>query len=115
MTLKTQLSIDAVKVYLNSDEFAETITYTPKNGSPKSIKAVVIRGRLGAGGEDAGRILRNQCEVYIANDTTDGVTSVDKGDDKLDFPKLAGGVSVTWVVEDILSMDEGIWRLLVGK
>ncbi len=115
MTLKTQMSSDAIKVYLNSDEFAEVITYTPKGGSAKSIKAVIVRNRLEAGTEDAGRILRNQCEVYIANDATDGVTSVDKGDDILQFPEQVGGSNISWVVEDIISKSGGMWHLLVGK
>ena len=115
MSFKDLLLEDVKNCLLNTNEFAESITYTPKNGSPKTIKAIIVRSRLEPGGEDTGRILRNQCEVYIANDATDGVTSVDKGDDQLQFPELVGGSDITWVAIDIISKNEGLWRLLVEK
>jgi hypothetical protein len=115
MSLKDQLSQDAVNSFLNSDEFGEAITYTPKDGAAKQITALVIRERLKPGDEDSGRILRNQCEVYIANDATNGVTSVDKGDDILAFPILLDEDSVEWVVVDIISKDSGMWHLLVSR
>ena len=43
MTLKQQINDDVVTVFLNTDEFAETISYTPKDGVATSIIAVVIR------------------------------------------------------------------------
>ena len=116
MTLKSQLSIDAAKVFLNTDEFAEEITYTPKNGSPKTIKALVVRNRIDAADQGVGRIASRQAEVYIANDAINGVTSVDKGDDEVSFPETAGGTPITWVVIDLLGMDHlGLFHLLVEK
>jgi hypothetical protein len=115
MSLKAQLPEDSKRIFLNSDEFAEEITYAPKAGSPKTIKAIVVRQRLDSGSEDQGRILRNQAEIYIANDATGGVTSVDKGDDEASFPEIPGGSSVSWVVIDILGTDDGMWHLLLEK
>jgi len=115
MSLKTQLPIDAKNAFLNSDEFAESITYTPNGESAKSIKAIIVRNPLDAGGEDGGRVLHRQCEVYIVNDATDGVTSVNKGKDTLQFPENVGGSNVSWVVETVIDVDTGVWRLLVGK
>ena len=115
MTFKAQLSIDAAKVFLNSNEFAEEITYTPKGGSPKSIKAIIVRSQIDAADQGQSRIAHNQTELYIANDATNGVTSVDKGDDEASFPKIVGGSNINWVVIDILGMDKGMWHLLVGK
>lgn len=43
MTLKTQMATDVANVFLNTDEFAEAITYTPANGSGASVNAVVMR------------------------------------------------------------------------
>lgn len=40
MTLKTQMTSD-LSIFLNTDEFAETITYTPSGGSATSISAIV--------------------------------------------------------------------------
>lgn len=113
MTLKTQLSIDTVKIYLNSDEFAESITYTPEGGGPKSIKAVIVRERLDPGSENVSRSLRNQAEVYIANDETAGITSIDKKDDRVTLNDIEGNPKEARINE-ILHKDEGIWHLLVG-
>lgn len=104
-----------VNIFLNSDEFAEEITYTPNGGSPITINAIVTRSRLDPAEEDGGRILQNQCEIQIANDATDGVTSVDKGNDMVSLPAVVGGDSVEWVVIDILEADEGAWHLLLQR
>ena len=42
MTFKEQLTTD-LSVFFNTDEFAETITYTPSGGSPVSIPAIINR------------------------------------------------------------------------
>lgn len=115
MTFKTQLAQDAINCILNTNEFAESITYTPKNGSPKSIKALVVRNRLDTTGQDQGRTLHNQAEIYIVNDATNGVTSIDKGDDTVSLPEIIGGSAISWVVIEILGMDEGLWHLLIEK
>jgi len=114
MSFKDNLASDVDKVFLNKDEFAEEVIYTPKGGSPKTIRAIIVRSRLDSGGEDAGRILRKQCEVYIANDATNGVASIDKGDDKIQFPEIPGGSNATWIVLDILRTGK-MWHLLVGR
>lgn len=43
MTLKTQMNDDVSTVFLNTDDFAEAITYTADGESPTSINAVVER------------------------------------------------------------------------
>lgn len=115
MTLKSQMGDDAVKSFLNSAEFAESIVYTPSGGSPKTINAVIVRKRLDADQQDQGHLLENQCEVYVANDATSGVTSVTKGKDILSFPERVGGASVDWFVEDVIQKDDGMWHLVVQK
>jgi hypothetical protein len=115
MTLKNQLAQDAGKVFLNNSEFAEDITYTPKAGAPRSIKAVINRKRLDPAYEDTGRTLINQAEIFVANDAVTGVTSINKGGDTAAFAETLGGAVISWVVADILNQDEGIWHLLVQK
>ncbi len=115
MTFKTQLSTDAVLAFLNTGDFAETISYTPKGGVAKSIPAQVFRQRITPAGEDSGRILVKQFEIMIANDTTNGVTSVNKGGDVVSLPEEVGGTSISWIVDDILAQDEGMWHLLIRK
>ena len=41
MTLKDLIASDRDAVLLNSDEFAETVTYYPTGGSPRNVVAVV--------------------------------------------------------------------------
>lgn len=115
MTLKSQLPGDAKAAFLNSDEFSELVTYTPNGGSPKIIKAVVVRERLQADGPDQGRVLNRQAEIYIANHATDGVTSVDKGNDTVSFPVFVEGSAVPWKVVEVLGKDEGMWHLAVMR
>ena len=115
MSFKDNLKKDALNCFLTLDEFAEAIEYTPKNGSPKTIKAVINRKRLIPGGEESGRTLQNQIEIFIANDPTYGVASVNKGGDEVLFPEVLGGIDVNFVVVDILGEDQGMWHLLVQK
>lgn len=115
MTLKSRLPEDAKEAFLNSDEFSELVTYTPSGGSPKIIKAVVVRERLQADGPDQGRVLNRQAEIYIANHATDGVTSVDKGNDTVSFPVFVEGSAVAWKVVEVLGKDEGMWHLAVMR
>lgn len=114
-TFKEQLAADAVNALLNVDEFAEAIVYTPKNGTPKSIKAIVERRRVSPAGEDSGRVLENQAEIFIANNATYGVTSIKKGEDKVSLPERLGQADINWIVADVLGQDDGMWRLLCEK
>ena len=101
MAFKDKLAVDARNVILNKDEFAETVIYTPKGGSPKSIEGIVSRSQADSNEQDQGRMLHRQCEIWIANDASEGVVSVDKGDDKVSLPPLLGQASVDWRVVDI--------------
>lgn len=115
MSFKDQLKTDSLNVFLNADEFAETITYTPKGAAGKSIKAQVFRKRLDPAGEDAGRVLLNQTEIMIANDATYGVTAINKGGDAVSLPERVGGGNINWIVADVLAQDEGMWHLLLER
>ena len=115
MSFKTQIAQDAAKGFLNANEFAESVVYTPKAGVAKSITAVVNRKRIDPAYEDTGRVLINQCEIFIANDATAGVVSISKGGDMVSFPENISGSAINWIVADILGQDEGIWHLLVQK
>ena len=115
MSFKTQVKQDAAKGFLNANEFAESVVYTPKAGVPKTITSVVNRKRLDPASEDIGRVLINQCEIFIANDAAAGIASISKGGDIVSFPENIGGSAINWIVADILGQDEGIWHLLVQK
>lgn len=115
MTLKEQMAGDAKSAFLNTGEFAESVTYTPKGGTAKVLNAVINRKRLDPASEDIGRVLINQCEIFIANDATAGVASISKGGDIVSFSENIAGSVINWIVADILGQDEGIWHLLVQK
>lgn len=42
MTLKTQMTTD-LSVFFDSDEFAESVTYTPTGGEATTITAIVVQ------------------------------------------------------------------------
>ena len=113
MSLKDRFSLDVINCFLNTSEFAEAITYTPEGEAGKEINAIVVRGRLEPGSEDQGRSLQNQVEIYIANDATEGVTFVDKKDDRITLNDVEGTSREARIIE-VLHKDEGAWHLLVG-
>lgn len=95
MTFKTRVASDVKDVFLNADEFAETITYTPHGGAAQTINAIVIRDPAepdegGLGGQEYSLY----ADVTIA---TEDVASAGT-DDVLAFPKAAGGSNVNWNV-----------------
>jgi hypothetical protein len=114
-TFKEQLVIDAVNTFVNIYEFAETITYTPKDGVGKLMPAIIDRSQISPAGEDTGRILKNQVNISIANNDLYGVISIIKGADKVSLPERIGGSNVDFLVADILRQDEGMWELLLVK
>ncbi|MDD4980696.1 MAG: hypothetical protein PHC54_05460 [Candidatus Omnitrophica bacterium] len=114
-SFKEQLVSDAVNIFLNADEFAETITYLPKGGEEILIRAIVDRNQISPAGEDSGRLLQNQIRISIANSETYGVISVNKGEDIVSLPERIGGADVDFVVADVISQDEGMWTLLLQK
>jgi len=113
MTFKSMQLEDAKNALLNTNEFAETIEYAPYGKWPKAIKAVIVRERLDPGSENMGRSLRNEAEVYILNDETDGISSIDKKNDRITLPDIEGNEKEARIKE-VLHKDEATWRLLVG-
>lgn len=114
MTFSDDLLTDAKDVFLGG-EFNEDITYTPAGESAKSIQALVAKDTLEPGepgGENRKRSLHNQAEIFIANDATKGVTSIDKKDDRVTITDRDGNSKTARVVT-ILESDAGMWHLLV--
>ena len=115
MSFKTMMDDDVAKVILNSDEFAELITYVTKAGVETPIKAIVDRNRLDTGGEDDGRSLSKDLEVVIANHPTNGVDSINVGFDKIKLSEYLGGTAIEWRIVEILKHDEAMWHLRCAK
>lgn len=115
MALKEGLSQDIINCFLNTDEFAENITYTPKGGSSKEIKAIVNRRRIEPAAEDSSRTLYKEVEIIVANHPVHGISSVNKGQDEVMLPEVIGGPAISWAVVDIVNQDDGAWQLLLQK
>lgn len=102
-------------VFLNTDEFADTVSYTPKGGVAKSIPAIIERQPISPDEEGRGRILGKEAVITIHNDATNGVASVDTNGDAVTFPALPGGSNVDWHVISIEESSDVYWKLRVSQ
>ncbi len=113
MSFKEQLSDDMKQTFLNTDEFAQGIKYSISGGSEKDIKAIVVFKELEVAGENNGRSLKNQAEVYIPKDEEISVTVINKQNDRITINDSEGIERKARIV-DIITQDEGMFHLLVG-
>lgn len=115
MTLRDSISDDAAGVFLNNDEFSETVTYYPHRyfgdalRSPRSIKAVVIREEVTTLTEN-GEVTSPLFQVHVANDDTIGISSVelDTGGDQISFGIRDGEASTRRTIVRLLTQDSGM-------
>lgn len=110
MTLKQMMQDDAGSVFLNTDEFAETVAYGAVGAiSRRSIKAVVFREAI-AGTEESGGVVTPVFEVHVANNSTTGISSteINLGGDVIDFPVRDGLASSTRRIVAITTQDEAM-------
>lgn len=96
------------------DLFGEWILYRPKDGPPRTIRAIVNRNPpqpLGAASEQH----TQRIEIEARNRTPDGVESrdIDRGGDKVDLSGIKGGLVTTWNVNQLLSDRGGITKFEV--
>lgn len=116
MTFKDQIAADVNNIMLNTDEFAEQIVYVTKCGIEKSVNAVIDRPRANSGSEDHGRINRKTAVVFISNDPTLGMASIDPRGDKVLFKQHPNdSAAVEWAVLQILESDIASWSLEVTR
>ena len=115
MGFKDQVKRDALDIFLNPDQFAETVTYT-KDGVPKQIQAVVVRKPQQPASEDNARIGVNDFEIYISNDPTYGIDTIRRGKDKVTLSVYEGSSQVCdCLVVEVLEADLGLWHLVIRK
>lgn len=117
MTLAAQIVTDASAVFLNTEDFAETITYYPKQGLARSISATRVslshyrRQRERMTEEATHHLLeRNELALFVSNDATTGIPTPqlgdairlagDRADERWDFVSIeetdAAGFVVAW-------------------
>ena len=116
MTLRSQITADALVVFCNVNDFAETVTYYPHRfyrdtiRANRSISAVVVREAITTLGEDGGEVVLPVWEVYVANDSTNGISSdeLDLGGDQIAFPPLEGQTAERKTITRLMQHDNGM-------
>lgn len=73
MTFAQQLLIDRDVVFLNQDEFAESITYYPAGGGKRSITAVVMSHKTENDKQRDRTIAITTLKILVSNDPATGV------------------------------------------
>lgn len=118
MTLREIIENDAGKVFLRTDDFAETVTYYPHVGfgqaeSSRSIKAVVIREQVQASSADGGDVVVPIFEVHVENDATTGISSseINTGGDMIELSTRIGGATKKRAIVYLTNHDDGMLTL----
>ena len=118
MSLANRIVTDAAAVFLNSDHFAEDVTYYPHRfhtaavREPRSIKAVVIRNQVSVFNPDE-QIL-TEFEVRVSNSATAGISSaeLDTGGDQISLAPRVGETPVKKSIQYLTEHDEGMLVLI---
>jgi hypothetical protein len=116
MTLKSAITADAGRVFLDTAAFAESVTYHPrlfKSGdvrTSRTISAVVIRESLSSVAEDGGESITPIFEVHVANNATTGISSteLDTGGDQIALPIRDGMAATKRAIVRLITQDEGM-------
>jgi hypothetical protein len=91
----------------------ETITYTPYGGSPKSIKAIVNRQGIKPT-FNVSKSKTEAIEIWIQNDATLGVTTIDQGSDRVTMkPRLDKPAREMSIGEVFADSDQSTWHISV--
>jgi hypothetical protein len=121
MSLQDQIQADVGDIFLNTEDFAVEITYTPQGGTPKTIKAIVTEGQdteLYTGTTVFDFIVT---EILISSiDNTDGhVAPLETGrtgaGDKVNLPVHSDDFYVKKILEDGLDAATHMHRLLIAN
>ncbi len=116
MTLAARIITDAGSVFLNSDHFAESITYYPHRfgtaATPRVIKAVVVRNQVATFNPDEQIV--PEFEVRVANDSVTGISSeeLNTGGDMLKFAVRIGETETKRSIQYLTEHDDGMLVLI---
>lgn len=118
MSLADQIAADAASVFLNSDDFAETVTYYPHRfhtgavRDPREIRAIVTRNQVQTNGPD--EQIAPEFEVRVANNSTTGISSdeLDTGGDQIGLAVRIGDTPTRRSVQYLVEHDEGMLVLI---
>ena len=96
---------------VDTDGFGESIVYTPRGGSARTVNAIVVRRIPGQLDEAPSESLAEDIEVHIRNHDTEGVTRVNLGGDMVTLARRIGETPVELQVYQIIDHDTGMWHL----
>jgi hypothetical protein len=104
-------AVTAISVATAGTGYTSAPTVTITGGTTAlSRQAHVKRGRLNRL-EEAGRGVALYIEVDITNDADAGITTVNRGGDRVTVAETYGGSTKTYVVAEILEQNAAHWRL----
>ncbi len=101
------LKADADAIFLNTDEFAESITYTPAGGSPVTINALITKNQLARDGATP-RQLATEISVQLSR--ADVPVKPVLGGAKVQISGIAQALFVCGIVDE---SDPAMWHVLV--
>lgn len=109
MSLHDMIESDALDVFCNVNDFAESVTYYSRSGSARAIDAVVVREQLAILAEDGDAVVP-VFEIHVANSCVDGIASdeLNLGGDMIEFAVRVGEPVERRSITRLLSHDEGM-------
>lgn len=114
MTLRNLIDADALTVFCNPNDFAESVTYWPRGATTgRTINAVVQREQIAAFAEDGSQTNLPSFLVNVANDATSGISSaeINTGGDSIELPPRDGKTAVRKTIMQIISQDHGMLEI----
>jgi hypothetical protein len=115
MGLKDSIANDSLTVFLSTDEFAELVTYKPRNGGSRTVQAIVDREPPTLL-DEVGNVISLTFMVYVKNDEADGISGqeVDTGGDKIELAAKANDTSKRqYAIVKVTDNDFGMIQLAV--
>lgn len=112
MTLRETMARHARDTLTRLDHLGEVITYSPKTGSERQVRAVVNRLDVEPASGDARQVGRLRAIIEIPRGTTYGVEAVVPGD-RVTLAMRLGGAELVARVRRIITQDEGTFALEV--
>lgn len=110
MGLMTDAQANDALYQQSTDEYGETVTYTPTGASAVSIVAIVDRNPPERLIESSGDVLSNHLEMWILSDATSGLSSPpNPGRDTVSVARRVGESARTMTVGHIIEQDTNGW------
>lgn len=98
---------------LTAEEFARDVVYTPADGDPVTIRAMVEVKPPETIGEDYGRAIHHTAEIVVLNDSALGIDAVSLANDRVSFEDDSG-IARTARILRVVNSDAAGKTLLIG-